>query len=53
MDRIDRINQLDSADPHESALRRAQRLKASFINTTMKVTLLALRPQTRWSQARW
>jgi acyl-CoA hydrolase len=40
MDRIDRINQLDSADPHESALRRAQRVKASFVNTTMKVTLL-------------
>ena len=40
MDRIDRINQLDGPDPHDSALRRAQRRKARFINTTMKVTLL-------------
>lgn len=40
MDRIDRINQLDSPDLHETALRRAQRREARFINTTMKVTLL-------------
>jgi acyl-CoA hydrolase len=40
MDRIDRINQLDSTDPYETALRRAQRRDARFINTTMKVTLL-------------
>lgn len=40
MDRIDRINQLDGPDPHDQALRRAQRREARFINTTMKVTLL-------------
>ncbi|MBL8277150.1 MAG: acetyl-CoA hydrolase [Pelomonas sp.] len=40
MDRIDRINQLDGPDPLDSALRRAQRREARFINTTMKVTLL-------------
>ena len=40
MDRIDRINQLDGPDPQDSALRRAQRREARFINTTMKVTLL-------------
>ena len=40
MDRIDRINQLDSPDLRDSALRRAQRREARFINTTMKVTLL-------------
>jgi len=40
MTRIDFINQLDDHDPHRLALKRAQRRKACFMNTTMKVTLL-------------
>jgi len=40
MTRIDFINQLDSADGREAELKRAQRIKACFINTTMKMTLL-------------
>jgi acyl-CoA hydrolase len=40
MTRIDFINQLDDHDPQRSALKRAQRRKACFMNTTMKVTLL-------------
>ena len=40
MTRIDFINQLDSKRPGESELKRAQRIKARFMNTTMKVTLL-------------
>ncbi|MBU6256856.1 MAG: acetyl-CoA hydrolase [Burkholderiales bacterium] len=40
MTRIDFVNQLDGAAQRDSALRRAQRVKARFINTTMKVTLL-------------
>jgi len=40
MTRIDFINQLYAQRPGESALKRAQRVKARFMNTTMKVTLL-------------
>ncbi len=40
MTRIDVINQLDGPHPGDSALRRAQRQRACFINTTMMVTLL-------------
>ncbi|MFN0185099.1 MAG: acetyl-CoA hydrolase/transferase C-terminal domain-containing protein [Aquabacterium sp.] len=40
MTRIDFINQLDSAQPGQSELKRAQRGKARFINTTMMMTAL-------------
>jgi len=40
MTRIDFINQLYGHRPGESALKRVQRHKARFMNTTMKVTLL-------------
>ena len=40
MTRIDFINQLDGRWPGESELKRAQRRKARFMNTTMVVTLL-------------
>ncbi len=40
MTRIDAINRLDGGSGAELELRRAQRVKACFINTTMKVTLL-------------
>ena len=40
MTRIDFINQLDGRVPGESELKRAQRRGASFMNTTMMVTLL-------------
>jgi len=40
MTRIDFINQLYGSQPGDSALKRAQRHKARFMNTTMKVTLL-------------
>lgn len=40
MTRIDFINQLYGRQPGESALKRVQRTKARFMNTTMKVTLL-------------
>jgi len=40
MTRIDFINQLYGHDAHETELKRAQRRKARFINTTMMVTLL-------------
>jgi len=40
MTRIDFINQLYSRHVGESELKRAQRYKASFMNTTMMVTLL-------------
>ena len=40
MTRIDVINQLDGGQPGDAELKRAQRVKARFMNTTMKVTLL-------------
>jgi acyl-CoA hydrolase len=40
MTRIDFINQLYSKHPGESELKRAQRFRARFMNTTMMVTLL-------------
>lgn len=40
MTRIDFINQLDGHQPGASELKRAQRHRARFMNTTMKVTLL-------------
>jgi acyl-CoA hydrolase len=40
MTRIDFINQAYGRKPGESALKRAQRCKARFMNTTMMVTLL-------------
>jgi len=40
MTRIDFINQIYGTRPGESALKRVQRCKARFMNTTMKVTLL-------------
>ncbi len=40
MTRIDFINQLYSESPGEGEIKRAQRRKARFINTTMIVTLL-------------
>ena len=40
MTRIDFINQVYSPHPGEDALKRVQRHKARFMNTTMKVTLL-------------
>ncbi|EHR69153.1 hypothetical protein BurJ1DRAFT_0256 [Burkholderiales bacterium JOSHI_001] len=40
MTRIDFINQLYGHAPGDSDLRRAQRVKARFMNTTMMVTLL-------------
>ncbi len=40
MTRIDFINQLYGRDASETQLKRVQRVKARFINTTMKVTLL-------------
>lgn len=48
MTRIDFINQLYGDD----APKRAQRTKARFINTTMKVTLLEPPPVMRWSLGR-
>jgi acyl-CoA hydrolase len=40
MTRIDVINQLYGGHPGDAELKRAQRCKARFMNTTMKVTLL-------------
>lgn len=40
MTRIDVINQLYGAHPGDAELKRAQRIQARFMNTTMKVTLL-------------
>ena len=40
MTRIDVINQLYGGHPGDAELKRAQRFKARFMNTTMKVTLL-------------
>ncbi|MFN7664192.1 MAG: acetyl-CoA hydrolase/transferase C-terminal domain-containing protein [Inhella sp.] len=40
MTRIDFINQLYGRDAHETELKRLQRRRARFMNTTMKVTLL-------------
>ena len=40
MTRIDAINQLFGGHPGDAELRRAQRVKARFINTTMTMTLL-------------
>ncbi len=40
MTRIDFINQLDGPAPGDSGLKRAQRHRARFMNTTMIVTLL-------------
>jgi acyl-CoA hydrolase len=40
MTRIDFINQLDSADPTQTVLKREQRRRGRFMNTTMMVTLL-------------
>ncbi|MEK8029260.1 acetyl-CoA hydrolase/transferase C-terminal domain-containing protein [Ideonella sp. DXS29W] len=40
MTRIDFINQLYGKDAEETHLKRVQRVKARFMNTTMKVTLL-------------
>jgi acyl-CoA hydrolase len=53
MTRIDFINQLYGKSAEETQLKREQRRKARFMNTTMKVTLLGAAPATRWRAARW
>ena len=54
MTRIDFINQLYGTNGEQTQLKRLQRVKARFMNTTMKVTLLgAAASDALESRARW